>query len=379
MAETVRPRIYGVAEITYYLKQYLAEEPFLEQLAIRGEISGFKAHSSGHIYFTLKERDSSLSSVMFRRYAAALNFTPHDGEEVVVIGSVSLYERNGSCQIYVEEIFPSGGGAQARALAELKERLAREGLFDEERKQPLPRFAFNIGVITSGEGAAWADIQRIAYSRNPGVKLQLYPALVQGDAAPESLAAALAAADRGGHDLLIIGRGGGAGEDLAAFDSEQVVRAVAAAQTPLISAVGHESDFTLCDLAADLRAATPTHAAQLAVTDAAATLEEIARLSAAMTSGAERLLQRLQQRLAVYDPTAAARKSLAAYQQHLTVETARLEAFNPQVTLERGFSLVETADGTLIRSLRQVSPGERIAIRTADGSFTAIVEEKNNG
>lgn len=379
MAETVFPRVYGVAEINYYLKQYLTEDLFLGQLAIRGEISGYKAHSSGHIYFTLKEKDSSIRSVMFRRYASRLAFTPRDGEEVVVIGAVSLYERDASCQIYVEEIFPAGGGAQARALAELKERLAQEGLFAEERKKTLPRFAFNIGVVTSGEGAAWADIQRIAYSRNPQLRLQLYPALVQGEAAPASIAGALAQADQGGHDIIIVGRGGGAEADLAAFDTELVVRAVAAAVTPIISAVGHESDFSLCDLAADVRAATPTHAAQLAVTDLAETMAAINQLSVAMAAGMQHFLQRLAQRLEAYDITAATQAALSRYERHLAVETARLQAFNPQFTLERGFALVEKADGSLVSDPRQVNAGERITVRTAGGTFQAIVEEKYNG
>ena len=379
MAETVFPRVYGVAEINYYLKQYLAEDLFLGQLAIRGEISGYKAHSSGHIYFTLKEQDSSIRSVMFRRYAGRLSFTPHDGEEVVVIGAVSLYERDGSCQIYVEEIFPAGGGAQARALAELKERLAEEGLFAEERKKPLLRFAFNIGVVTSGEGAAWADIQRIAYARNPQVQLQLYPALVQGDAASESIAAAIAKADLGGHDILIVGRGGGAEADLAAFDTELVVRAVAAAQTPIISAVGHESDFSLCDLAADLRAATPTHAAQMAVTDLIDTLAKITGLTERLTAGVQRLLRGFKQRIDAADPAQSMLAALSQYERQLLIESARLEAFNPQATLKRGFALVEKNDGSLVRCPQEVQAGERIMIHTAQGTFRAIVEDNDNG
>ena len=234
-------------------------------------------------------------------------------------------------------------------------------------------------MVTSGEGAAWADIQRIAYTRNPHLSLKLYPALVQGDAAPASLVKALVQADQGGHDILIVGRGGGAEADLAAFDSESVVRAVAAVKTPVISAVGHESDYSLCDLAADLRAATPTHAAQIAVTSLAETLMEIADLETAMTDGAARLLHRLKQRVASCDPLRAIKSALLRYERKLAVESARLAAFSPQSTLERGYSIVAKADGSLVRAAAEVSISERITVYTAQGALRAIVEERDDG
>ncbi|MEG1661974.1 MAG: exodeoxyribonuclease VII large subunit, partial [Clostridiales bacterium] len=274
--ETVQPRIFSVAELNNYLREYLAEDDFLRELAVRGEIAGFKAHSSGHIYFNLREQGVSIKTVMFRSYAAHLDFLPEDGMEVVVIGGVALFERDGVCQLYATMLLPAGAGVLAKAKDKLKQTLQAEGLFAPQRKKPIPAYAENIGVITSGEGAAWADIQKVAYSRWPGVRLQLYAAAVQGTNAPSQLAAALAKADQGGHDVLICGRGGGSTEDLAAFDSEQVVRAIAAVATPLISAVGHEVDVTLADLVADMRAATPSQGAELAVFSAGVLRENLA-------------------------------------------------------------------------------------------------------
>ena len=194
MAENAYPRAYGVEEINYYLKEYLAEDTFLNSIAVQGEVAGFKAHSSGHIYLTLREGACNLKVVMFRRYAASLAWTPRDGDQVVAVGSVGLYERDAVCQLYAEALFPAGSGRQARGLDELRLRLEAEGLFAVERKQALPRFALDIGVITADHSAAWADVQRIAYGRCPGVRLTLDPALVQGEGAPASLARAPAPA-----------------------------------------------------------------------------------------------------------------------------------------------------------------------------------------
>lgn len=374
MEELTKIRVYGVSEITWYLREYLAEDALLASLAVRGEISGFRAHSSGHIYFTLKEKDSALKTVMFRRFAGDLAWQPGDGDQVVVIGSVSLYERDGTCQLYAEEIIPSGDGAQARALNELKERLAAEGLFDAARKQPLPQFATDIGVITSAEGAAWADIQRVAAARNPKARLTLYPVAVQGDRAPAELAKACAAADRGGHEVLIIGRGGGAEEDLAAFNHELVLRAVAALRTPVIAAVGHESDFTLCDLAADWRAATPSHAAAAAVADRFEIEARLSDMEAALRAALSRDLNRRWQQLSALDAGRAARRGLERRQQRLDLAIARLEALSPLASLRRGYCLVERADGSILRRAAEVQAGDRLVIYAAEGKIFAVAE-----
>ena len=374
MAETVRPRIYRVAELNFYLREYLAEDTFLGNLAVGGEISGFRAHSSGHVYFTLKDGDCSMRVVMFRRYAETLAFLPADGDQVIVLGSVSLYERDGSCQLYAEAVLPDGQGGAAKELDLLKKRLEEEGLFAPGRKKPLPHYAFDVGVITSPQGAAWADIRRIAYGRDPAVKLRLYPAAVQGANAPAELAAALHAADGGGHDVLLIGRGGGADEDLAAFDTEAVVRAVAACVTPVISAVGHESDFSLCDLAADVRAATPTHGASLAVTareDMLALLDELER--GMKTAVTERLRQK-RELLAGLSLDAAAERGLTAKKQQLALLGTRLRAFDPLAVLERGYALVLDEQGAAVKDAAAVRPGDRLTVFPAKGRITVVAE-----
>lgn len=399
MAENIYPRAYGVREINYYLREYLAEDPFLSSIAVKGEISGFKAHASGHIYFTLREQDCGLKAVMFRREAAALAWRPKDGDQAVAVGAVALYERDGVCQLYVQALFPEGAGRVNQAREELKRRLEAEGLFDPARKRPLPAYAFDIGVITAADSAAWADIRRIALSRLPGIRLTLYPALVQGTAASASLAAAIAKADAGGHQLLICGRGGGAEEDLAAFDHELVVRAIAAAQTPLISAVGHESDTTLADLAADVRAATPTHAATLAVPDAAELVDLLERREqrlrqaaltalaarrqrlqtlvnapcllrpAAMLQPAYTRLERAEQRL-----RQAAEDGCAEKNRQLAAAAMVLDYLNPLATLARGYALVSDNAGALLRDAAAVRPGDGIVVRPGRGLIRARVE-----
>ncbi len=376
MAEAVYPRAYGVAEITYYLKQYLEEDGFLAQLAVAGQISGYKAHPSGHCYFQLREGASSLKAVMFRRYAVGLDWQPRDGDQAVAVGAISLYERDGCCQLYVQALLPAGAGREARQLAELKQRLAAEGLFSPERKRPLPLYPLSVGVITSREGAAWADIRRIAGQRHPGLDLRLYPALVQGEQAPASLAAALAQADRGGHEVLLLGRGGGSEADLSAFNSELVVRAVAGAKTPVISAVGHESDFTLCDLAADVRAATPTHGAALATPDLA---ELLARLDQAEQRLAQAVARRLDQAAQGLDQqerrfSQAAARALEKKQRQLAELAGRLALLSPLATLARGYSLVLDSSGNAVSDAAAVTVGDLLDIYPAQGHLLARAE-----
>ncbi len=398
MAESVQIHVYGVAEINYYLREYLGEDEFLSSIAVQGEIVGYKAHSSGHVYFTLREGDKGLRTVMFRRYAAQLEWRPRDGEQVVVLGRIGFYERDGSCQLYAEMLLPAGMGQQARSLEELKRRLEQEGLFDPARKQALPRLALDIGVITAADSAAWADIQRISRNRCPGVRLCLYPALVQGDNATASIVAQLLAADAAGHDVLICGRGGGADEDLAAFNSEAVVRAIAAVRTPLISAVGHESDVTLADLAADVRAATPTHAASLAVPDGAALLATLDAahsrmqralrqrvlsasvqleqvLSSSLLRQPQRMLEKPTLQLQMLEQ--ALRRSmlqgLVQKENFLHQAAGRLKALDPLATLARGFSVALRADGSIIQDASQLEVDELIQVRLAQGSVDAKV------
>ncbi|MDO4732138.1 MAG: exodeoxyribonuclease VII large subunit [Bacillota bacterium] len=398
MAERVYPRTYSVEQIIFYIKEYLQEDRFLDSLAVSGEVSAFRAHSSGHVYFTLREGDHQLRVVLFRRYAALQQWLPRDGERVVVIGTVSLYDRDGSVQLYAQALLPAGEGSVRQAQKDLKQRLEEEGLFSPDRKKPMPGWASKVAVITAPDSAAWADMQRILYNRLPAVQLRLYPALVQGDQAPASLAEAISRADRGGHDVLLLGRGGGSEEDLSAFNTELVVRAIAAAKTPLISAVGHESDVSLADLAADLRAATPTHGASLAVPDAAAFLQKLELLELRLSRAALQCLEQQEKRLQLLEKAHCLQEPLyllRSAELHLSstekglqravagqleqkaarLETLRLrlEVLSPLATLARGYSLTMDSRGRILRDAKDCLPGDVLYIRLAADSLTAEV------
>lgn len=399
MAELAHPRTISVAELNYYLKEYLAEDEFLHSIAVQGELESFRPHRSGHIYLTLRDGEHSLKAVMFRRYASQLSWQPRNGEMVVAVGSVALYERDATCQLYAELLLPSGAGQIARSRDELRQRLQEEGLFEQSRKKPLPPYAQRVGVITAPDSAAWADIQRIVYSRLPSATLTLYPVLVQGAKAAEEISAALAKADLAGHDVLICGRGGGSEEDLSAFDQEAVVRAIAAAETPLISAVGHESDVSLADLAADVRAATPTHAAQLAVADQATLLGLLGQAEQRLDSALRQILAHCQARLAKAEAAPCLRQpemllaagradltaqelrlqtlvqhALAQKQQDLLRAASQLELLSPVSILARGYAVVKTIDGRVLREAASVEAGQQVLIQPQRGSVLARVE-----
>lgn len=404
MAERVYPRSYSVEQVIFYIKDYLGEDKFLSSIAVSGEVRELRVHSSGHVYLTLQEKEFQLKSVLFRRYAALQQWMPQVGDQVIVIGSVSVYERDGSVQLYAQAILPAGEGDARRSQDALKRRLEEEGFFAPERKKSLPIWAEKVGVITGENSAAWADMQRILRQRFPGVALRLYPALVQGDQAPASLAAAIEKADQGGHDVLLLGRGGGADADLSAFNTEIVVRAIAAAKTPLISAVGHESDISLADLAADVRAATPTHGATLAVPDAGEIREGLDRREqrlrkafAARLKQAEARLTRLESAACFREPlsllgqrelglqalqerlAASAENKLARQGEALHRLALRLELLSPLATLSRGYSLALNEKGQPLRQADQCRVGEKIHIQLAKGSLKAEVLDVQPG
>lgn len=387
--------ILQVSDLNEYVRRSLAADPMLRSIRIRGEVSNFKAHSSGHWYFTLKDDQARIACVMFRQHAMRMSIRPRDGMAVVLSGSVSLYTQSGTYQFYAENLRPDGIGGLYQQFEALKAKLSAEGLFDPARKQTLPLRPRKIAVITSRTGAVLQDIRKVSAQRDPGVPLVLLPVQVQGEGAAEEIAAAIRRAESvPGVDVIIVGRGGGSMEDLWAFNEEIVARAIAMSPIPVISAVGHETDFTIADFVADVRASTPSNAAELAVPDRAEWLEglrmlrrhlnqamtvclsekqkQLAMLSRQMEAvSPERRLTDLQRRVAMARArldhaadaavTGAAPKTamlrlrlehalqgrVSAFQQLLQRQKARLGAMNPRQVLERGYVLVTGRDGVI--------------------------------
>ena len=367
---------FAVSEVNQYLKQLLESQSDLHHIPVLGEISNFKRYQSGHCYFTLKDEKSALKCVMFKSSAAHLSFEPQNGEKVVALGSISVYERDGVYQLYVSAMRRQGVGDLMQAYEALKEKLTKEGLFDESRKKPLPRLPRAIGIITSPSGAAVHDIITVSRRRNKGVKLILYPVSVQGEEAAGEIVHAIDFFHR--HhlaDLLIVGRGGGSIEDLWAFNEEPVVRAIAASKIPIISAVGHETDFTLSDFAADARAATPSQAAEIAVIDVAAYRNGIAfywdkaaKLLEKEIHENAQLADSLQQEL-----TQAMAAELDAKKHRLSLMAAKLSALSPLTVLSRGYSITTTAGHRAVQGVSDVSVGDTIRTTVADGTISSVV------
>ena len=400
-----RDNTLTVGELNRYVKMLMDNDALLSAVSVRGEISNLKYHSSGHLYFTLKDGDAEIAAVMFRSAAMNLKMVARDGMQVVAFGRVSVYEKSGKCQLYVSAMLDNGIGALQLEYERLKKQLEAEGLFDKDKKRPLPRFPKCIGIITSPTGAAVRDMINVTGRRWPSAKILLYPALVQGEQAPVSLCAGLDLLNAiVACDVIIIGRGGGSIEDLWAFNDERVVRRVAASETPIISAVGHETDFTLCDFAADLRAPTPSAAAELAVPDRdemRIRLDELlGRIenSTLRTVNAkrERLLN-VANRLELLSPSGRLmlekkellRKKTALEQrierivgkrrEELSIASAKLVATNPLAVLARGYSYTQKA-GVVVSSVSQISNGDVIDIKFADGGASAEIlsVNKNN-
>ncbi|MDR2753241.1 MAG: exodeoxyribonuclease VII large subunit [Oscillospiraceae bacterium] len=387
-----------ISQLNRYAKALLEENDNLRGVLAAGEISNFKKHSSGHWYFSLKDAGASVPAVMFRESNRRLGFVPHDGTRVLVRGRVSLYERDGKFQLYAEDMQPDGLGALYMAYAQQKERFENEGLFDKARKRPLPWFPRRVGVVTSGTGAAVQDILHILARRCPAAQVVLCPVQVQGQGAAQQIARAIALLNaRQAADVLIVGRGGGSLEDLWAFNEEIVVRAVVASQIPVVSAVGHETDTVLCDFAADLRAPTPSAAAELAVPDLDELLEGLRDAQGRMLLFARQGLRERRQALEVLcarrvlqspgeilnasrqrlDSTTlrlqnALQNSVQAHRLRLSRLSAQLDAMSPLKVLGRGFALASKG-GKIVRSTAQLSPGDQIGLRLRDGSCEAII------
>ena len=385
--------------MTAYIRRLFERDNLLGRVRVWGELSNFRRHHSGHCYFTLKDAGASLRCVMFRSKAVGLKFVPRDGLRVRLAGNVSVYERDGNYQLYVESMLPDGLGDLSAAFAKLREKLLAEGLFDESRKQPIPVMPKAIGVVTSPTGAALRDIVTVARRRHGGIPIILVPAQVQGEEAPEQIVRGIELLDRSGRvDVIVIGRGGGSIEELWAFNDERVVRAVAAAVMPIVSAVGHQTDFTLSDFAADLRAATPSQAAELVVPDR---LELFRRLSSArrrlnqalrhrlierrlrlerclqsslfrrpqeLLRDRSQLLDQLSERL-----THALKTALDERQQRLRIANEKLNLLNPWGVLQRGYSVVRRPDGAVISSAEAVETGESLDIWLHRGKLAVTV------
>ncbi len=403
MAETILPKAYGVAEINNYIREYLAEDELLPNILVKGELTAYKTHSSGHAYFTISEKNAILSGAIFRKDASRLTFEPQIGMEVIIWGSISFYERDGKVQLYGREFFLQGAGIKEEALQQLKQKLAAEGLFDQEHKKDLPFFPYSLGVISGAGSAAWADIQKVALSRNPNLQIKLYPATVQGENAAQSIVLALYEAEKSGHDLLIVGRGGGANEDLAAFNEEAVVRTIFALNTPIIAAIGHEIDTSLADLVADKRAATPTHAATLGIPDCAELSQYLAalklRLRRALNHNQQQKvhdLQQLHNRLQALSPKHKVnnyRQQISKLQfdldksfklgkqlkyEQFNLLLARLDNLSPLKTLRRGYSLCMDQNQHIIKDASKINIGDQLNIKLEQGNITCLVEGVNN-
>ena len=395
------PVTWSVSELTRYLRQLFENDETLQDVWVQGEISNFSRPSSGHLYFTIKDSGASLRCVMWRNNALRLQFMPRDGSAVEAHGVISIYETGGQYQLYADTLRPAGEGALYQEFMRLKAKLEAEGLFDPERKRQIPAQPRRIGIITSPTGAALRDMLNTLQRRYPLVEVVLAPTAVQGVEAPAGILSAFERLNRlAAPDVILLARGGGSIEDLWAFNDEGVARAIAASQAPVISGVGHETDFTIADFVADLRAPTPTAAAELAVPDQAdlrLDLDELGshlgRLALANIADQRWSLQSLNNRLLLYSPrprllgekqrldelslrlASATRHFLALERAQLHSLGRHLSSLSPQAVLERGFAILHDPDGRPIRSVRQVIPGDKLLAQLSDGSLSATVNE----
>ena len=396
--------VFSVSDLNNYIRNIFETNRTLASVTVRGEISNFTNHRSGHLYFSLKDADGQIRAVMFRSRAASLKFMPESGMKVIVHGSVTVFPRDGSYQIYVSSMQPDGIGALYLAYEQMKARLAEEGLFAEDHKLPIPNIPSRIGVITSPTGAAVRDIINVTGRRFPQAEVYIYPAIVQGAAAEESLIKALDYLDRSELcDVIIIGRGGGSIEDLWAFNSEKLARRIYAATTPIISAVGHETDFTICDFVADMRAPTPSAAAEIAVPDIRDLMMRLVSYEERLSLALERKVARAKERLdyladktykfTVSNLVSARRDQVnrlgekAALLVNSYIERSRdllkvcvgkANALSPLSILSRGYSIAENK-GSVIHSISDVQKGDEVEIIFTDGRISANVTDIRKG
>ena len=402
----MQKNVLSITQINEYIRSKMDADPLLTEVAVRGEISNYKLYPSGHHYFTLKDEGGALKCVMFKGNAYRLRFRPENGMKVIAMGKISVYPRDGAYQLYCSAMAMDGVGDLYAAFEQLKAKLAAQGLFDPAHKKALPKYPGIIGIVTSSAGAAVHDMLRILRKRYPLSQVRLLPVRVQGVEAPPEIAAAIRYANHYNLcDLLIVGRGGGSIEDLWAFNDERVAYAIYESRIPVISAVGHEPDVTISDYVADLRAATPSNAAELAVPDQDALRQNLDAVSSAMATALSRQVKSCRQHLKVLASSGALlsptgyldqkRNNIALLKSRLLsaqihgverkkrryVEmTAKLDAMSPLKVLTRGYAMAQTSEGAVIRSVKQVNNGDSITVSLSDGRITATVTDgKENG
>ena len=396
----MRKNALTVEQLNTYIRDYLSTAPLLQKVYVKGEISNLRVYGgSGHIYFTLKDENSSIPATMFGG-AGKLKFKPENGMKVLCLGRVAVFVRDGQYRLYADEIEPDGIGSLYIAFEQLKEKLRLAGLFDQAHKKRIPKIPFSVGIITAPGGAAVRDMINVAHRRFPAARLYLYPSLVQGPSAPPQLISAIKALDNSGLcDVIIIGRGGGSAEDLWCFNDEALAYAVYECKTPIISAVGHETDFTICDFVADLRAPTPSAAAELAVPDVAELKKQFQnvekRMEQQVTARTDYLRQRLNalaQRPVLQSPKGyfdERRMAIAHAEERLFAVTAtrlereklklftqseKLNSLNPLSVLDRGFAVALTTDGKAVKSVNELPSGTEFNLKLSDGTKTAVAK-----
>ena len=392
--------IMTVGQLNLFIKDLLGQVPMLSNIKIKGEISNFKSHSSGHLYMSLKDETGTLRAVMFKNAAFGLDFKPENGMQVIAEGRIGVYERDGQYQLYINSMTPDGKGNLHEQFEKLKAKLQAEGLFDASAKKEIPRYPKCVGVVTAPTGAAVRDIINILSRRYKAADICLYPALVQGDGAAKSISDGIKYFnDAKNCDVIIVGRGGGSIEDLWAFNEEIVARTIFESEIPIISAVGHETDFTIADFVADLRAPTPSAAAELAVPSLEELFDKFENTKGRIKTASRKILENRRLLLKMYtdkqilrDPISkinekwiyldhlskmfenAMKGALGEKQQLLSIVASKLDGLSPLGTLSRGYAVAKDASGAVVKSTNQVKPGDSMTVRVSDGEINTIVK-----